>query len=361
MVTDTLSPEKVSEIRFHHPELWSPDHPFLYDLNLQLVDASGKVTDEVRSYFGMRKISLGEADGHVVLMLNDRPLFQYGPLDQGWWPDGLYTPPTDEAMKHDLEMTKAMGFNMIRKHVKVENRRWYYWCDKMGILVWQDMPSGMVVMDTENHERPLEVERVRPGGEDLHRLPGETTAFESELKRMILQHRNSPSIVVWVPFNEGWGQYATCRITEMIKSIDPTRLVDPASGWALHPCGDIYDIHTYGVKVDVPPVCIDRASVIGEYGGIGFPVEGHLYNPGMRNWGYQTYPSPAELLQHYREKFDQIVEMKKTMGLSAAIYTQTTDVEGEINGLMTYDRAVVKMPADTLRQMHSVLYGTGEK
>ena len=178
---------------------------------------------------------------------------------------------------------------------------------------------------------------------------------------MILQHRNSPSIVVWVPFNEGWGQYATCRITEMIKSIDPTRLVDPASGWALHPCGDIYDIHTYGVKVDVPPGCIDRASVVGEYGGIGFPVEGHLYNPGMRNWGYQTYPSPAELLQHYREKFDQIVEMKKTMGLSAAVYTQTTDVEGEINGLMTYDRAVVKMPADTLRQMHSVLYGAGEK
>ena len=168
LVTDTLSPEKVSEIRFHHPELWSPGHPFLYDLNLQLIDASGKVTDEVRSYFGMRKISLGEADGHVVLMLNDRLLFQYGPLDQGWWPDGLYTPPGDEAMKHDLEMTKAMGFNMIRKHVKVENRRWYYWCDKMGILVWQDMPSGMAVMDIGNHERPLEVERVRPGGEDLN-------------------------------------------------------------------------------------------------------------------------------------------------------------------------------------------------
>ncbi len=356
IVSDTVPGDHTAELKIDHPELWSPGHPFLYDLDLQLINPEGQIIDRVKSYFGMRKISMGDYDGNMVLLLNDKPLFQYGPLDQGWWPDGLYTPPDEEAMKYDLQMTKNMGFNMIRKHVKVENKRWYYWCDKMGILVWQDMPSGMVVMDVENKDRPLEVERVRPGGEDLNRAPTETTQFETELRRMILQHRNSPAIVVWVPFNEGWGQYATCRITGMIKALDPTRLVDPASGWERHVCGDLYDIHTYGTTVDIPPLCTDRASVIGEYGGIGFPVEGHLYNPDMKHWGYQTYPSPEELLEHYKAKFEQIVEMKKTKGLSAAVYTQTTDVEGEINGLMTYDRAVVKMPADTLMRLHSVLY-----
>ncbi len=352
----SFSADQKAELKIDRPRLWSPDDPFLYDVELLLTDTADRVTDKVKSYFGMRKISIGESGGNMVLLLNDKQLFQYGPLDQGWWPDGLYTPPTEEAMKYDIEMTKAMGFNMIRKHVKVENKRWYYWCDKMGMLVWQDMPSGMAVINRENGGRPMSVQQVRRGGEDLNRTSEETSEFETELKRMIDQHFNSPSIVVWVPFNEGWGQYSTCGIAAMVKSWDPTRLVNPVSGWELKTCGDIYDIHTYGVEVEVPPVCTDRASVIGEYGGIGLPVDGHLYNPGMRNWGYQTYHSPDELLAHYRAKFEQVVEMKKTKGLSAAVYTQTTDVEGEINGLMTYDRAVVKMPVDSLMQMHSVLY-----
>jgi hypothetical protein len=353
----TLRAEREHVVPLENPRLWSPEDPFLYDIEMVLVNPEGREIDRVSSYFGMRKISLGDSNGNKVLCLNNRPLFHYGTLDQGWWPDGLHTPPSDEAMRYDLEVTKSMGFNMIRKHIKVEPARWYYHCDRLGIMVWQDMPSVMVVHpageDTQE-ETSLFVGRRQ---EDPPRRTEETAQFEWELRRMIDLHYNAPSIVIWVPFNEGWGQYATCRITDMIKSYDPTRLVNPASGWSLRPCGDIYDIHSYSTRVDIPPVAVDRASVVGEYGGIGLPVEGHLWNPEMRNWGYQTYSTREELLEHYRLKFDQIVAMKKSMGLSAAVYTQTTDVEGEVNGLMTYDRKVIKMPVDLLKEMHSVLYG----
>lgn len=338
------------------PELWSPDSPNLYDLNLTLTNKAGEIIDEVNSYFGMRKISLGVQNGTKHLFLNNEPLFHYGPLDQGWWPDGLHTPPSDEAMKYDIEMTKKMGFNMIRKHIKVEPDRWYYHCDKLGILVWQDMPSGMVVLPEEGNERPVHVQHVSRTGDDLNVRSEDAAQFEWELRRMIDIHYNAPSIVIWVPFNEGWGQYATCRIADMVKAYDPTRLVNAVSGWALRPCGDVYDIHTYQTEVRIPPASLDRASVIGEYGGIGYPIETHLWNPEMRNWGYQTYHSEKELLAAYIYKFDQIVEMMKSKGLSAAVYTQTTDVEGEVNGLMTYDREVIKIPAEKLKEMHSVLY-----
>jgi len=352
----TVPANHKAEIALSDPRLWSPDDPFLYDVKLVLKDPAGEILDEVDSYFGMRKISVQPKEGIMVLHLNNKPLFHYGPLDQGWWPDGLHTPPSDAAMRYDIEVTKGMGFNMIRKHIKVEPDRWYYHCDQLGIMVWQDMPSGMVVFPGENQERPLYPQHVGRTEADQYRNAVPAAQFEWELRRMIDLHYNAPSIVVWVPFNEGWGQYATCRIADMVKSLDPSRLVNAVSGWALRPCGDIYDIHTYQVEVHTPPISRDMASVIGEYGGIGYPVKGHQWDTGMRNWGYQTYHSEEELLQNYRYKFDQIVEMKKTKGLSAAVYTQTTDVEGEVNGLMTYDRKVIKIPAGTLKEMHSVLY-----
>lgn len=343
-------------IPIENPKLWSPDTPNLYDLKLTLRNKSGNVLDEVKSYFGMRKISLGILDGNQYLFLNNEPLFHYGTLDQGWWPDGLHTPPSDEAMKYDIVKTKEMGFNMIRKHIKVEPDRWYYHCDKIGMLVWQDMPSGMVVLPSEEEDKQINVQHVSRTGNDLNVRTADASQFELELHRMIDIHYNSPSIVIWVPFNEGWGQYDTCRISDVVKKIDPTRLVNAVSGWALRPCGDIYDIHTYQTEVLIPSTSLDRASVIGEYGGIGYPIEGHQWNPKMRNWGYQTYHSEKELMDAYLHKFNQIVEMKKSKGLSAAVYTQTTDVEGEVNGLMTYDREVIKFPVEELKEIHSVLY-----
>ncbi|MEQ8880004.1 MAG: glycoside hydrolase family 2 TIM barrel-domain containing protein, partial [Cyclobacteriaceae bacterium] len=327
-----------------------------YDLKLTLKDQDNKILDEVNSYFGMRKISLGDHQGVKYLFLNNKPLFHYGPLDQGWWPDGLHTPPSDEGMRWDIEKTKALGFNAIRKHIKIEPDRWYYHCDQLGMLVWQDMPSGMVVLPPQGEERPNRIQHVSRTGPDLFRRTEETAQFEYELRRMIDLHHNAPSIVMWVPFNEGWGQYETCRISDWVKAYDPSRLVNAVSGWALRPCGDIYDIHSYQVEVHTPPTSLSQASVLGEYGGIGYPIKGHQWNPDMRNWGYQTYHSEEELLKSYTYKFDQIVEMKKSKGLSAAIYTQTTDVEGEVNGLITYDREVIKFPEEKLKEMHSVLY-----
>ena len=352
-------------LKIDTPQLWSPDNPNLYDLKLILVNPSGAVIDQVDSYFGMRKISLGDHKGVKYLFLNNRPLFHYGTLDQGWWPDGLLTPPSDQAMKYDIEMTKKMGFNMIRKHVKIEPDRWYYYCDKLGIMVWQDMPSfNRLALKTEEEIEKTKrkdriynaLERIYREDEDLKRSSEDATQFEFELRRMVDIHYNAPSIVIWVPFNEGWGQYDTCRITDFIKRLDPHRLVNPTSGWTLRACGDIYDIHTYDVNLTVPPTAVDRATVVGEFGGIGYPIEKNLWNPKIRNWGYQTYYNAQELLKNYIYKFNQIVEMKERNGLSAAVYTQTTDVEGEINGLMTYDRKVIKMPTETLKELHTKLY-----
>jgi len=369
-VTVSNGTEKVAEakvradrpvtIEIDNARLWSPDDPFLYQLELQTFDPdSDQVVDEVASYFGMRKISLGDGPaGSQFLYLNNKPLFHYGTLDQGWWPDGLHTPPSDAGMKYDLQVTKDMGFNMIRKHIKVEPARWYYWCDKLGIMVWQDMPSGMVIIPEKRSDGNLRTHSPQHVGRrapDQARRTADSAQFEWEMRRMIDLHRNAPSIVIWVPFNEGWGQYDTCRIAEAVKAYDPTRLVNAVSGWALRPCGDIYDIHSYQKKVTVPQTFPNRASVVGEYGGIGYPVQGHLWNPEMRNWGYQTYQSKEELLENYIAKFEQIVAMKDK-GISAAVYTQTTDVEGEVNGLMTYDREVIKMDPAKLKELHDVLY-----
>jgi hypothetical protein len=316
-------------------KLWSPDSPFLYDLEVGLLRA-GEVIDEVTSYFGMRKISLGKDEkGIVRMMLNDEFVFQYGPLDQGWWPDGLYTAATDDALRYDLEVLKELGCNMLRKHVKVEPRRLYYWCDKLGLLVWQDMPNG------DRH--------VGRKGEDIERSPESAEQFELELRRVIDTLRNHPSIVMWVPFNEGWGQYDTVRIVDLVKEHDPSRLVNQASGWADRGVGDVMDIHRYPGPAAPEPEP-NRAIVLGEFGGLGLPLKGHLWKE-EGAWGYRGYKTQEELTQAYLALMTNLRPLVGK-GLSAAVYTQTSDCEIEVNGLMTYDRDVVKMDTERLAEAH---------
>jgi hypothetical protein len=319
-------------------KLWSPENPHLYDVEATLTH-NNKTVDQVKSYFGMRKISMARDDkGRLRMQLNNTNYFQIGPLDQGWWPDGLYTAPTDDALRYDLEMTKKLGFNMARKHVKVEPARWYYWADKLGLLVWQDLPSG----DKSARWRgPSGYD-----GEEMQRTPESKAIFERELKAMIDQFYNHPSIVVWVPFNEGWGQFDTVRILNLTKQLDPTRLVDGPSGGNHFPAGDIIDHHQYPGP-GAPAAVTDRAMVLGEFGGLGLPLMGHTWQ-GEKNWGYRSFTNAATLATAYVKLIRKLQPMIEQHGLSAAIYTQTTDVEVEVNGLMTYDRKVVKMPINVV-------------
>jgi hypothetical protein len=320
-------------------KLWSPDSPFLYNLTVTL-QSGGKTVDEVAGYFGMRKIALGKTeDGITRILLNGKFLFQYGPLDQGWWPDGLYTAPTDDALRYDLEVLKDLGCNMLRKHVKVEPRRLYYWCDKLGLLVWQDMPSGD--------------KYIHPNDPDIERSEESAGQFELELKRVMDNLHNHPSIVIWVPFNEGWGQYDTGRIADLVKGHDPARLVNPSSGWADRGVGDVQDIHRYPGPAR-PEVEADRAIVLGEFGGLGLPVSGHTWQA-EKNWGYRSFTTSEELTQAYVSLLGRLHPLVGE-GLSAAVYTQTTDVEIEVNGLMTYDRAMVKMDAEKVARANRRLH-----
>ncbi len=317
-------------------ELWSPASPVLYDIEIELLD-NGEVIDRIESYTAFRKISIAKAeDGFTRILLNNNFVFQNGPLDQGFWPDGLYTPPGDEAMRYDLEMIKKMGFNMLRKHVKVENRRFYYWCDKMGLLVWQDMPNG------DKH--------TGYNDEDIERSEESAAQFEKELERLIETKYNHPSIVVWVAFNEGWGQYETGRITGLIRELDPTRLVNSASGWADRGTGDILDIHHYP-EPRCPEAEENRAIVLGEFGGLGLPVQDHTWEE--RNWGYENMDNVTALLEKYEDFYRLVYSMVKEEGLSASVYTQITDVETETNGLLTYDRKVDKMGAEKLYRINT--------
>jgi beta-galactosidase/beta-glucuronidase len=316
-------------------KLWSPESPFLYDLRVQ-IKKGDLVIDEVSSYFGMRKISIAKDDkGIMRIMLNNQFLFQYGLLDQGWWPDGLYTAPGDEALKSDMIFLKNIGMNMLRKHGKVEPARWYYWCDTLGILVWQDMPGG------DNHDlfkgRTLE----------------SAARFEKEWKSIISAFYNHPCIIMWVPFNEGWGQFDTARIVKMTEDADPTRLVNNASGWTDRSVGSVNDIHAYpGPKM--PKVEEKRAVVLGEFGGLGLPVAGHTWQK-EKNWGYRSYKNSQELTAAYGELMNKLRPLI-ARGLSAAVYTQITDVETEVNGMMTYDRELIKMDVDQLKTSHKSLY-----
>lgn len=346
----TVEPGATAVLKLNDPKLWSPDQPFLYDLKMAIVRKE-KVVDEVKSYFAMRKISMAkDSKGIQRMLLNNKFLFQYGPLDQGWWPDGLYTAPTDEALRFDVVKTKEMGFNMIRKHIKVEPARWYYHCDQLGVLVWQDMPSGDLGNQWENR-----VGIVGRGTEQKRNAESERS-YREEWNAIIDALYNSPCIVVWVPFNEAWGQFKTKEITEWTMQKDTTRLVNSASGGNFTYTGHILDLHNYPDPVMPDPALFGekQAIVLGEFGGLGLPVDGHVWQQ-KDNWGYQSFKSADELFQRYAGMMNKMVPLIK-MGLNAAVYTQTTDVEVETNGLMTYDRKVIKNPVEKLKEVTVQLY-----
>jgi Glycosyl hydrolases family 2, sugar binding domain/Glycosyl hydrolases family 2/Glycosyl hydrolases family 2, TIM barrel domain len=340
----------IAEVQLKEVKRWSPANPFLYDLKIQLL-RNGQAVDEVSSYFAMRKISLSpDKNGVQRLMFNNEFLFQFGMLDQGWWPDGLYTAATDEALQYDIVKAKEMGFNMLRKHVKVEPARWYYHCDKIGMLVWQDMPSGDMAKGDQWITNPA----LEPM--DKIRTAESEQIFKTELKAIMDAAKFFPSIVAWVPFNEAWGQFKTVEITKWVMNYDKSRLVNSASGGNFHLAGHMHDYHHY------PPPIMQRADlfgksqavVLGEYGGLGLPIEGHTWQ-NKANWGYQSFKNADSLLIQYGN-FVSLLEDFIPKGLSAAIYTQVSDVEGEVNGLMTYDRKLIKMPVDKLNKINSRVY-----
>jgi hypothetical protein len=335
------APGKPLTISLANGQLWTPDRPFLYDLQVRL-KKDGAMLDEVTSYFGLRSIALGkDKNGLTRIMLNGEPLFHLGVLDQGYWPDGLYTPPSDDAVRHDLETAKRLGFNMIRKHVKVEPARWYYWCDRLGLLVWQDMPSG-----DEKGLWPLD-------GTEITRSEESAQQFKSELKCMVDFAHNFPSIVVWVPFNEAWGQFETKQIAAWLKEYDPTRLVVAASGGNDFGAGDVDDDHFYPGP-GAPPAEHSRAAALGEFGGLGLPLAGHTWSD-EENWGYRTFSKPADLAVAYVDLVDKLRPLVESH-LSAAVYTQLTDVEIEVNGLMTYDRAEIKVVPEAVSAANRALF-----
>ena len=332
-------------LRLNVPKVktWSPDSPYLYGLRLSVI-RNGKVLDKAEGYAAMREISvIKDNSNYKRIALNGKALFNYGPLDQGWWPDGLYTAPTDEALKYDIIKTKDFGFNMIRKHIKVEPARWYYYCDQLGMLVWQDMPSiddnRRNKWDYSDMNRGTDVPVPEVWKENYYK---EWAEIMDELKVF-------PSIVVWIPFNEAWGQFDTEKVVDFTRAQDDTRLINPSSGGNFRECGDILDLHHY----PGPDMWIfesDYVNVLGEYGGIGLPLEGHLWQKD-RNWGYIQYKDGTEVTDKYIE-YAELLKKFVRKGMSAAVYTQTTDVEGEVNGLLTYDRKVVKLDETRVRKVN---------
>jgi Glycosyl hydrolases family 2, sugar binding domain/Glycosyl hydrolases family 2, TIM barrel domain/Glycosyl hydrolases family 2 len=300
-------------------KLWMPGSPHLYDLQISLM-SEDRVVDTVTSYFGMRKIALGKDEkGITRLMLNGEAVFQVGPLDQGFWPDGLYTAPTDEALRFDIAETRRLGFNCTRKHIKVEPERWYYWCDKLGLMVWQDMPS----INSYGGKQPIDAPQ-----------------FKTELERMVVTHWNHPAIIMWVIFNESQGQHDTESLVAMTRQLDPSRLINNASGDTDKHCGDVIDRHSYPGP-DSPKPEENRAAVLGEFGGLGLPVDGYTWS--KSTWGYKGASSMEALNRDYEKLLVKCWELHRDPGLSAVIYTQLTDVETECNGLLTYDREIHKV------------------
>lgn len=340
----SINGECVQVAMPENAKLWSPESPFLYTLKVSLKQ-NGKLVDEVSSYAAMRKYSSKrDANGIVRLELNNKPLFQFGPLDQGWWPDGLYTAPTDEALLYDIQKTKDFGFNMIRKHIKVEPARWYTYCDKLGIIVWQDMPSGDRNPEWQN--------RKYFEGTEMKRSAESEACYRKEWKEIMDALYSYPCIGTWIPFNEAWGQFKTPEIVEWTKQYDPTRLVNPASGGNHYTCGDMLDLHNYPAP-ELYLYDAQRATVLGEYGGIGWVVQGHIWEPD-RNWGYIQFNSSKEVTDEYVKYAEKLYDLIPR-GFSAAVYTQTTDVEVEVNGLMTYDRKVIKLDEKRVREINRKL------
>ncbi|MCM1176615.1 MAG: hypothetical protein NC308_03735 [Clostridium sp.] len=361
VLAEAVVKDGKAEIAVPDMKTWSPDGPYLYGIKISIVRGK-KVMDCVNGYTAMRKVSMCRSQktrysyDYKRIGLNNAPLFQFGPLDQGWWPDGLYTAPTDEALKFDIVKTKEWGFNMIRKHIKVEPARWYYWCDVLGMLVWQDMPS--IADHGRRAYRDAEIEknvRNRWAGDSF--VGGTDCVIPEEWKQnyyrewtdIIQSLKKFQCIVVWVPFNEAWGQFDTPVAVELTRKLDPTRLINESSGGNFSFCGDIIDVHHY----PFPAMNAFEArfiNVLGEYGGIGLPVEGHLWQKD-RNWGYVKYSNGKEVLDEY-EKFAEMLKVFTRTGCSAAVYTQTTDVEGEVNGIMTYDRKVIKVDEERLARIN---------
>ncbi|MCI5672284.1 MAG: glycoside hydrolase family 2 [[Clostridium] symbiosum] len=344
------------EIKLDGFKPWTPDTPHLYDVIIRYGE------DEVRSYFGMRKLSTGR-DGKGILrfFLNNKPYFFNGILDQGYWPESLMTAPSDEALVYDIIKLKEMGYNTIRKHVKIEAERFYYHCDRLGMMVWQDMPNGggeynMVFVT----HLPNASDRFARGVSDRHygifkRKDGEgRRQYYTDLKNMVSTLYNYPSIVVWVPFNEGWGQFDAAKATKEVREIDSGRLINEACGWFDQGGGDMYSIHNYRHKLKVKPQQ-DRVVALTEYGGYAYPVEEHLSC--KKEFGYQHYHSTEELTQNYKRLWEEEIYPNLQYGLCSAIYTQTSDIEEEINGVLTYDREIVKLDEDQVKEMNDKLYG----
>ncbi|WP_212593003.1 glycoside hydrolase family 2 protein [Spirosoma agri] len=339
-------PGTAFSVPIANPKPWSPDSPFLYDVKLTLTAANGQVLDEVMSYAGMRDVNLGKVNGVVRPLLNGQFVMQLGLLDQGYWPDGILTAPTEEALKFDIEYTKRAGYNLIRKHMKTEPQRFYYWADKLGLLVWQDMPAIWYPNEDTLSTR---------------------AAFRSELKAMMDDHYNSPSIICWVPFNENWGAFDVATITDGVKQYDPSRLVNGNSGFNNNPSyqkaygdpknGDFVDTHIYVGPYKASEPDENRAASLGEFGGVGLFVRGHMWP--VENNAYAYEPTKLALTDRYVMLLDQVEQLMRYRGLSVAIYTQTTDVEHEVNGVLTYDREVEKMDTDRIRAVNQAVIQAG--
>ena len=323
-------------------KLWSPESPSLYHMEVTLYK-DGKAIDQVKSYTALRKFSTHkDKNGITRLQLNNKDYFQFGPLDQGWWPDGLYTAPTDEALVYDLKKIKDFGYNMVRKHVKVEPARWYTYCDQLGLIVWQDMPNG------GRGPAEWQMHKYYDGADAIRSAKSEAN-YRKEWKEIIDYLYSYPSIGVWVPFNEAWGQFKTPEIAAWTKEYDPSRLVNPASGGNHYTCGDILDLHNYpGPNLYLYDPT--RATVLGEYGGIGMALKGHLWLAD-KNWGYVKFNTPEEVTNEYIKYADHLLELIEK-GFSAAVYTQITDVEEEVNGLVTYDRKVIKVDEPKIKAIN---------
>ena len=327
-------------LRVEAPELWTPEHPKLYEFSAELGE------DRVESYFALRDVGVGrDAAGHPCLTLNGKPVFHTGVLDQGYWPDGLYTAPSDEALVWDIRTMKNLGFNMLRKHIKVEPMRWYYHCDRLGMLVWQDMPNGGGKYDLLTISAPL-ITRRHKKDNDYKRFARTDAAGRAEyyagLDEMVRQLYNCPSIVMWVPFNEGWGQFDAAEAVRRIRALDQTRTIDHASGWHDQGAGDVQSLHVYFYQYRFRPDKRGRAVVLSEFGGYNLPLAGHTWNDA--NFGYRGYKTPEALEAAYRKLYEAQIIPAKEKGLAACVYTQLSDVEDEVNGLVTYDRRVVKLP-----------------
>ena len=339
--------EASSYIRPEYLRLWSPESPFLYDAQLRTED------DTVDTYFAMRSVGVGkDENGTPRLLLNGRPYYHHGVLDQGYWPDGLYTAPSDEAMIFDIQLMKDMGFNMLRKHIKCEPMRWYYHCDRLGMLVWQDMMSGGGEYSPMTISAPLITHHHKKDNDYKVFARTDASARESyyqELRELVGQLYNCPSVVMWVPFNEGWGQFDAAKAVALIESIDRTRTIDHASGWHDQKIGKIQSLHVYFVPYRFKKDRLGRAVVLSEFGGYNLPVTGHCFN--SKNFGYRAFRSPEALGEAITKLYESQIIPAKERGLAASVYTQLSDVEDEVNGFVTYDRKCVKLPKQLVREL----------